>query len=88
MSSSRVAEERHTPMTPPPVRIKRLNINLPERTFDELQDLARSSGRTMTDMVRIALALVVLAVEETQRGNRLAVTSKDGHILREIVMPR
>ncbi|HEV8240083.1 MAG TPA: ribbon-helix-helix protein, CopG family [Thermoanaerobaculia bacterium] len=69
-------------------QVKRLNINLPAKAFDELQELARSSGRTMTDIVRLALGLVVVGVEETERGNRLAITSSDGRLLREIVLPR
>ena len=72
----------------PAVPVKRLNINLPTKAFDELQELARSSGRTMTDIVRLALGLVVVAVEETEQGNRLAITSSDGRLLREIVLPR
>lgn len=71
-----------------PTAVKRLNINLPARSLDELQDLARTSGRTMTEVVRLALSLVHVAVEEVHQGNRLAVVGKEGQLLREILLPR
>ncbi len=68
--------------------VRRLNINLPEKTFNELQELADRSGRTMTDFMRTALGLAKVAIEESEKENRLAVTNKDGKLLKEILIPR
>lgn len=76
------------PAVAKPPRMKRLNVNLPEDAFDELQALARGSGRTLTEVVRTALGLVKIGIEEAAQGNRLVITSRNGEILREILIPR
>jgi hypothetical protein len=67
---------------------KRLNINLPLSVFAELEGLAKTSGRTMTDIVRTALGLVKVAIEAEQGKNRLAVVNSEGKLLKEIVLVR
>lgn len=81
-------------MAPMPVReaalegVRRLNINLPEATYANLYDLAEQSGRSMTDIVRIALGLVQVAIEEEKKGNKLAIASSKGELLKEIIILR
>ncbi len=68
--------------------VRRLNINLPEPVFQELQQLSASTGRSMTELVRTALGLVNVAYKEkTDRSHVLAVADKDGKILKQLVIP-
>jgi hypothetical protein len=71
-----------------PAKVKRLNINLPERTFNELERLADESGRTMTELVRIAIGLVQVAIDEENHGRKLAVVEPNGKLLKEILLLR
>ena len=68
------------------VPLKRLNVNLPANTYDQLQTLAQDSHRSMTDVVRTALGLVKIAMEEEKKNRSLAVTAGD-RIVKEIVLP-
>lgn len=66
--------------------MRRLNINLPEHVFSQLQELADKSGGSMTSVIRNGLSLAKLAYQEIERGNKLAVVSREGKVLREIVL--
>ena len=68
--------------------MKRLNINLPGPVFKQLESLARESRRSMTDVVRLSLGLVKVAIDEENRGNKLAIVTPDGTLLKEIVLLR
>ncbi len=67
-------------------KARRLNINLPEKTFQELERLAAESGRTMTDLVRVAISLAQVAIDEKDHGRKLAVIDQDGKLLKELVL--
>ena len=67
---------------------RRLSINLPAPVFDELQSLADQSHRTMTELVRHAFALAKVAYEESELGNRIAITDQSGKTIKELVIPR
>ena len=69
-------------------KTKRLNVNLPEPVFNELDKIAKESGRTMTDVVRIALGLVAVALSEEKVGHKLAVMEPNGTVLKELVLPK
>src|ERR1044072_757584 len=69
-------------------KTKRLNVNLPEPVFNELDKIAKESGRTMTDVVRIALGLVATALSEEKVGHKLAVLEPNGKVLKELVLPK
>jgi hypothetical protein len=66
---------------------KRLNINLPEPVFNELQELASDSQQSMTSLVRTAFALAQLTYEERAKGNKLVVQDHSGKTVKEIVIP-
>jgi hypothetical protein len=71
------------------VTMRRLNVNLPESVYDELRQLAQQSGRNITDLIRVALGLVKVAIEETVlRKHRIYIGTEDGTILKELVLPR
>ena len=66
---------------------KRVNFILSEKSHSDLAALAESTHRSMTDVVRLGLGLVKIALEASKSGNRLVVTSADGQPLKEIVLP-
>jgi len=41
----------------------------------------------MTELVRLGLGLVKVALEAQQNGNKLVVTTAEGQPLKEIVLP-
>ena len=67
---------------------RRLNINLPRHVFEELEHLARGSGRTMTEVVRVAIGLAAVALAEDQNGNKLVIVNGNGELLKEVILPR
>jgi hypothetical protein len=77
------------PAPPAPVQTetKRLNINLSATVFAELQTLSRETHRSMTELVRLALGLVRIVLQESAKGNKLVITTSTGQPLREIVLP-
>lgn len=73
--------------------IKRLNINLPQSTFDILQGLAKETNRSMTDIMRTALSLVIVAMNEEMAGNKLVVVNQDAKLsdaklIKELILPK
>ncbi len=71
-----------------PANTRRLNINLPESTFKILQDLSLQTQRSLTEIVRSSIGLVIVALREEAAGNKLAVMTQDEKLLKEIVMLR
>jgi hypothetical protein len=69
------------------VDTKRLNVNLSGTAFLQVQVLAKQTRCSMTELVRIGLGLLRVAIEETAKGNKLHVVSKDGTPLKELVLP-
>jgi Ribbon-helix-helix protein, copG family len=63
---------------------KRLNLDLTPDSYALLQKLADDSGRSMSDVLRIGLALYSIADEEAQKGRSLGVI-KDKEVIKEIV---
>lgn len=66
---------------------KRLNLNLSDRAYDELSTIAREGRRSMTEVVRLGIGLVRLALEAQRKGQTLAVVTREGQAIREIVLP-
>ena len=66
---------------------KRVNFVLSERAHSELYTLSKKTMRSMTELVRLGLALVKLALEAEEEGNKLVIVSADGKPLKEIVLP-
>ena len=67
---------------------RRLNVNLPEDTYRQLKKLADESHRSMTEVVRTALGLVKIALEEERKDNSIAVVDRMGTPIKEIVLAR
>jgi hypothetical protein len=66
---------------------KRVNFILSEKSHSDLAALAESTHRSMTDVVRLGLGLVKIALEANRNGQRLVVTNAEGQPLKEIVLP-
>jgi hypothetical protein len=71
-----------------PPKIKRLNVNLPETVFQELEVIAMNNGRTLTEEVRFALGLRAVADEAQRAGHKLMVTDRNGTPLKEVLFPK
>lgn len=68
--------------------VKRINLNLPEKTYDRIVLVGKQLKLNMTYTIRFALGLLLLLAEETTKnGNKLAVVDKDGKMIKEIVIP-
>jgi len=65
----------------------RLNVFLSEKARQDLQHVASIRKSSLTEVVRLGLALVKIAIEESIRGNKLMITDREGRILREVILP-
>lgn len=93
-SSSGVLDVVDTPITRPkkttiPTQSKgrRLGLSLPLTTFTDLENLAEQRRATMTEIIRLAVGLLKIAIHETQQGNKLVVAKENGEVLKELVLP-
>jgi hypothetical protein len=73
--------------SPSPSTGKRVNFILSEKAHSDLANLAASTHRSMTDVVRLGLGLVKIAMEATKQGHHLVVTTAEGQPIKEIVLP-
>ena len=73
--------------TTTPVVGRRVNFVLSEKAHTDLVSLSKHSMRSMTELVRLGLGLVKVALEAQQNGNKLVVTTAEGQPLKEIVLP-
>ena len=70
-----------------PVGSKRLNVSLSERAYSDLVNAAHETRRSMTELVRLGVSLVRIALEAERDGHRLIVSTADGKALKELVLP-
>jgi hypothetical protein len=76
------------PTTDTPVLAwKRVNFMLSDEAFRELASLSRQRMRSMTEIIRLGLGLVKLALEAEVNGQRIVVTTAEGQPVKEIVLP-
>jgi hypothetical protein len=66
---------------------KRVNFVLSGKAYSDLALMSKRTGRSMTELVRLALGLVKIALEAEQNGHKLIVTTADGTPSKEIVLP-
>jgi len=59
-----VAERKNT---------RRVNMNLPQKTYDQLEKLAAEKGKTLSEVIRDALALELWFEETRDEGGRVLV---------------
>jgi predicted transcriptional regulator len=63
----------------------RLNVNITDELNRRLDLMAEKSGSSKSDLLRKAIVLMDLAVNENSKGNVLAIADKNHHVLREII---
>jgi hypothetical protein len=74
-------------IAPPTIERKRVNFILSEKAYSELAAMSKRTGRSMTELVRLGLGLVKVALEAELEGRKLIVTTTEGNPLKEIVLP-
>jgi hypothetical protein len=63
-------------------------ISVPQATWSQLHHLATQLGRQPADVFQAALDLLDIARDEAAQGNVLAIATRDGEVLKEIVIRR
>ncbi len=71
----------------PSTLVKRVNFVLSERAYTELQGLSKETNRSMTELIRLGLGLVKIALDAARNNQRIVVTSSDGQPVKELVIP-
>ena len=66
---------------------RRLSLILSSSVFDDLNTMAKARRTTMTEIVRLALGLIKIALKESKDGHKLVVTKASGEVLKELVLP-
>ncbi len=65
----------------------RLNLNLNEAARTELNNLAKVTDRSITELVRLALSVLKVLIDELRAGHKLVVTKADGTLVKELILP-
>lgn len=63
---------------------KRVSVSLGEDVLEQLQDIARKRGASMTEAIRIAIKTQWYVQQEMEKGSKILVEKPD-HTIREIV---
>ncbi|MDX1252314.1 MAG: ribbon-helix-helix protein, CopG family [Gammaproteobacteria bacterium] len=63
----------------------RLSLDVSPKVNDQLEALAEEEGTSKSDIMRKAIALVTVAVEAKQKGQKLGILDKDRQVLSEII---
>lgn len=64
----------------------RINIVLSDKARTDLQEIATKTRRSMSDVIRMALALLKVAFDELALGHKIAIIDSNGKPLKEIVL--
>jgi len=76
-----------TTAPPPLIAQKRVNIVLSERAHSELLRLSKETMRSMTELIRLGLGLVKIAIEAERNNQRFIITTAEGDPVKEIILP-
>jgi len=68
-------------------KINRINLNLSSSARADIDRLSEETGNTITELVRLALSLLKVVIEEKRKGNKLIITSSDGTPQTQLVIP-
>ena len=63
----------------------RLSLHVSQELDDLLEDIARKSYSTKSDVLRKSIALINIAIQEREKGNYLGIINQDQEIIREII---
>jgi predicted transcriptional regulator len=67
-------------------RSSRYNLVLGEKIEARLDELAKKEGVSKSAILRRALAVYFYLRQEEAEGRRIAVTEKDGRVMKELVL--
>jgi hypothetical protein len=68
-------------------KINRINLNLSASARADVDRLSEETGTTITELVRLALSLLKVVIEEKRKGNKLIITASDGTPQTQLVIP-
>lgn len=66
---------------------KKISLIMTQEVFDRFEGLARKSGKSMAEVVRLGLGLVNLVLDAKSNGNKVVITTSTGKALKEVVLP-
>lgn len=67
---------------------RRLDMLLSETAYRELEAIAEENGVLITEVVRLGIGLVKLAMDAQRNGYRLMTVNADNEAVMEIKMPK
>jgi hypothetical protein len=71
-------------MVEAPRPVRRVNVNFSDQAYETLEVLARRSGKSMSEVLREAIALKAWFDRERAEGNRILVERPNGQV-RELI---
>ena len=66
---------------------KRLNLILSAGAYADLAKMANQRRTSKTEIVRLALGLIKVAIAEASQNHKLVITTEDGKVLKELILP-
>lgn len=66
----------------------RISLKLRRKAYEDLQAIAEANDDSMKGVIKAALGLMQIYEAEREQGNKLAVISPDGKVLKELVLVR
>jgi len=67
--------------------MKRINFYLSDKSHADLSNLSKETKRSMTELVRLGVGLMKVALEADRNGDKLLVVTKEGQTRCELVLP-
>ena len=67
--------------------VRRLNHIVTEKLYQQVSELSRETRLDITDIVRLGLGLVMVAIRESQQGNKIIVANAENKIIKELILP-
>jgi hypothetical protein len=68
-------------------KTERLHLNLSESGKKEVEQLADENETSITELVKLALNLLQIVIEERRKGNKLVIVSEAGVPQMQLVIP-
>ena len=64
----------------PVKKVVKTTFNLPDNTVDALEAIAKKRGKTISQVIRTAIAIEIFFDELTERGSMILIQAKDGSV--------
>jgi hypothetical protein len=83
------ASSSFPPEGKPPLKMKRVSFNVPERLYDDIQAFAEERGETITGVMRWSLGVSKVIWDEIKQGHSIRSTPpQEGVERRELIFSR